>query len=220
MPPTRQGQAEFEQTLIDALKKKNIAESISNIILETITSALNDKFSYYDSKIAQLEAEVSELRTKFADSNSIPAEGIGQKSIQLQLDSVQQHSRNNNLRIVRVPEADDQNLNKRVYDIIKDRMKIKIDESDIVAAYRVGQKVDNKPRHVLVSFKDNAVKMDVYKNKRLLKGTSSVIKEDLTAFRLKALRAAADKHGYKNVWSVNGNLFLKTSKGVEKINLS
>nr|CAI5843337.1 unnamed protein product [Callosobruchus analis] len=168
MPPTRQGQAEFEQTLIDALKKKNIAESISNIILETITSAQNDKFSYYDSKIAQLEAEVSELKTKFADSNSIPAEGIGQKSIQLQLDSVQQHSRNNNLRIVRVPEADDQNLNKRVYDIIKDRMKIKIDESDIVAAYRVRQKVDNKPRHVLVSFKDNAVKMDVYKNKRLL----------------------------------------------------
>nr|CAI5816944.1 unnamed protein product [Callosobruchus analis] len=93
MPPTRQGQAEFEQTLIDILTKKNIGECISNIILETITSALNDKFSYYDNKIAQLEADVSELKTKFGDSNSMPAEGIGQKSIQLQLDSVQQHFR-------------------------------------------------------------------------------------------------------------------------------
>nr|CAI5816943.1 unnamed protein product [Callosobruchus analis] len=100
---------------------------------------------------------------------------------------------------MRVPEADDQILNKRVYEIIKDRMKIKIDESDIMAAYRVGQKVDNKPRHVSGSFKNSAVKMDVYTNKRLLKGTNFVTKEDLTAFRLKSLRAAADKHDYKNV---------------------
>nr|CAI5862648.1 unnamed protein product [Callosobruchus analis]CAI5865949.1 unnamed protein product [Callosobruchus analis] len=61
--------------------------------------------------------------------------------------------------------------------------------------------------------------MLVYNKKKMLKGTRMVIKEDLTARRLKIVKTASDKYGFKNVWTVNGKIFGKTEKGVEKLGL-
>nr|CAH7751622.1 unnamed protein product [Callosobruchus chinensis] len=102
--PTRQSQADFEQTLIDALKKKNVADSISNVILQTVTAALNDKFNYYDDKIAQLETEIANLKlTNERNVGDTPVEGMHQKTMEQKLDNVQQHIKNNNLRLMQVP---------------------------------------------------------------------------------------------------------------------
>nr|CAH7748125.1 unnamed protein product [Callosobruchus chinensis] len=78
-------------------------------------------------------------------------------------------------------------------------MKVNIDKMDITAAYRVGQKVNNRPRHILITFRHNVSKMSTYNKKRLLKGTKMVIKEDLTTSRLYVLETASDKYGYRNV---------------------
>ncbi|CAH1994250.1 unnamed protein product [Acanthoscelides obtectus] len=110
--PTRQGQADFEQTLIDALKKKNVAESISNIILRTITSTLNDKFKYYDDKIAQLEAEIVNLKSNKNETQDIATEDT-QRNVQQKLDNIQQHIKNNNIRLMQVPEAEGENLSEK-----------------------------------------------------------------------------------------------------------
>lgn len=90
--------------------------------------------------------------------------------------------------------------------------------TDIIAAYRVGQKSNNRPRYNVVTFRDNKLKMDIYNKKKMLKGTKIVIKEDLTVDRLKIVKEASEKHGFKNVWTVNGNIFVKSNNKVEKIN--
>nr|CAI5829809.1 unnamed protein product [Callosobruchus analis] len=196
--PTSKGQDDFEQTLIDALKKKDVAESITNIILRTITSTLNNKFKYYDEKIAQLENEIINLKSGKGDfQNNSKGEAI-QKN---------------------VPEADDENLSEKVYQIFKDKMKVDINRSEITAAYRVGRQNGNKPRHILVSFKDNCIKMAAYNKKKMLKGSKIIIKEDLTIPRLKVVKNASEKYGFKNVWTVNGHIFARSDKGVEKIHL-
>nr|CAH7754371.1 unnamed protein product [Callosobruchus chinensis] len=219
--PTRQSQADFEQTLIDALKKKNVADSISNVILQTVTAALNDKFNYYDDKIAQLETEIANLKlTNERNVGNTPVEGMHQKTMEQKLDNVQQHIKNNNLRLMQVPEAEGENLLDKVYDVFTNKMKVDINKSEITAVYRVGRRNDTKPRHVLVSFNDNSIKMAAYNKKKFLKGTKIVIKEDLTLHRLKAVKVASEKFGFKNVWTVNGNIFVKTEKGVEKFSVS
>nr|CAH7762044.1 unnamed protein product [Callosobruchus chinensis] len=43
------------------------------------------------------------------------------------------------------------------------------------------------------------------------------MKEDLTALRLGIVKEASDKYGFKNVWTLNGNVFAKTNSGVERI---
>nr|CAH7731139.1 unnamed protein product [Callosobruchus chinensis] len=37
----------------------------------------------------------------------------------------------------------------------------------------------------------------------MLQGIRLVMKEDLTALRLKIVKTASDKYGFKNVWTVN-----------------
>nr|CAH7714511.1 unnamed protein product [Callosobruchus chinensis] len=215
---TRKNQADFESTLMDALKKKSIAESISRMILETITSSLKEKFNYYDSKITELEKEVSCLKSKLNDTVNIQ-DNVDHKKVEQKVDNIQQHIRNNNLRIMSVPEAAGENLTEKVYDIFTNKMKVEINKSEIIAAYRVGRKLDDKPRQILVTFQDNAIKMLTYNRKRFLKGSNIVIKEDLTVLRLNIMNAASEKYGYRNVWSTNGAIFAKTGNGVEKLSL-
>nr|CAH7748111.1 unnamed protein product [Callosobruchus chinensis] len=74
-------------------------------------------------------------------------------------------------------------------------MKVEINKSEIVAAYRVGRKLDDKPTQILVTFLDNAIKMLTYNRKRFF------------------------KYGYRNDWSTNGAVFAKTGNGVEKLSL-
>nr|CAH7729424.1 unnamed protein product [Callosobruchus chinensis] len=215
---TRKNQADFESTLMDALKKKSIAESISKMILETIASSLKEKFDYYDSKITELEKEVSCLKWKLNDTVNIQ-DNVDHKKVEQKVDNIQQHIRNNNLRIMSVPEAAGENLTEKVYDIFTNKMKVEINKSEIIAAYRVGRKLDDKPRQILVTFQDNAIKMLTYNRKRFLKGSNIVIKEDLTVLRLNIMNAASEKYGYRNVWSTNGAIFAKTGNGVEKLSL-
>nr|CAH7764617.1 unnamed protein product [Callosobruchus chinensis] len=143
-----------------------------------------------------------------------------QKTMEQKLDKVQQHIKNNNLRLMQVPEAEGENLLDKVYDVFTNKMKVDINKSEITAVYRVGRRNDTKPRHVLVSFNDNSIKMAAYNKKKFLKGTKILIKEDLTLHRLKAVKVASEKFGFKNVWTVNGNIFVKTEKGVEKFSVS
>nr|CAH7722632.1 unnamed protein product [Callosobruchus chinensis] len=165
----------------------------------TVTAALNDKFNYYDDKIAQLETEIANLKlTNERNVGDTPVEGMHQKTMEQKLDNVQQHIKNNNLRLMQVPEAEGENLLDKVYDVFTNKMKVDINKSEITAVYR----------------------MAAYNKKKFLKGTKIVIKEDLTLHRLKAVKVASEKFGFKNVWTVNGNIFVKTEKGVEKFSVS
>lgn len=217
--PTRQGLIDFEQNLIEVLKKENVADRISNIILSTITSQLSQKFKTYDEKIIKLEEEIILLKNLNNEINETKTEDK-QRIVEKKLDNVQQHIKNDNLRLIQIPEADDENVHEKVFNIFKNKMNVDINKSNIAAAYRVGKKNENKPRHVVVVFNDNSTKMRVYNKKKSLKGTKIVIKEDLTVSRVKTVREASEKYGFKNVWTVNGHIFARTDQGVEKINLN
>nr|CAH7727250.1 unnamed protein product [Callosobruchus chinensis]CAH7764659.1 unnamed protein product [Callosobruchus chinensis] len=70
------------------------SSSISNVILQTVTAALNDKFNYYDDKIAQLETEIANLKlTNERNVGDTPVEGMHQKTMEQKLDNLQQHIR-------------------------------------------------------------------------------------------------------------------------------
>ncbi|CAH1961695.1 unnamed protein product [Acanthoscelides obtectus] len=60
--PTK-NQAEFERSLVEALRSNNIANAISEAIITNITRKLAEKFHYYVTKIASLEAEIQLLKT-------------------------------------------------------------------------------------------------------------------------------------------------------------
>nr|CAI5820100.1 unnamed protein product [Callosobruchus analis] len=187
--PTR-NQSEFERSLIDALRSNNVANAISEAIISTITKKLADKLHYYDTKIASLEAKITLLK----------------------VDSLQQQTKNNNNRLIGVKKTPNENTQVIVQEILNSRLKMNVDDTLITAAYSVGQKSNAKARHIVVMLRDNKIKNATYSKKRMLKGSGIVMKE-----RLKVVKEASEKYGFKNVWTVNGVVFAKTDKGVEKV---
>lgn len=217
--PTRQ-QAEFERSLIEALRQKDISNAISELIITNISSKLSEKFEEYDNRISQLETEISNLKLKI-DSSTPENDNIvsEHKKVAKKLESVQQHSKMNNIRLMGVKETDGENISDRVLAMFRDKLNINCD-GQIQTIFRVGKKSGERPRHVIVAFKDIDSKINVYKRKSHFKGTPYVLKEDLTPERVKIVQDASTKYGFKNVWTFNGNIFAKTDNGVEKIFVS
>ena len=48
-----------------------------------------------------------------------------------------------------------------------------------------------------------------FSKEKLLKGKGISITESLTRFRMKKLEEAREKHGFKNVWSIDGRIMFK-----------
>lgn len=222
MPATRQ-QIEFEKSLIEALSSQKVTTAIVDALIMSLTSKLAEKFNQYENKIASLETKVTKLETeitKLKESNNLYSPVSIEKdknSLSQKVDILQQNAKNNNIRIFGLKETDDENLLLKVNELFINKLKISLNKNDIVSTYRVGQKTANRPRHVIVTFKDNLSKHNIFNKKKLLRGCNIVFKEDLTVDRLKIVKSASEKFGYKNVWTVNGIVYAKTTNGVEKI---
>lgn len=215
--PTRQ-QADFEKCLVEALRSPNVASAISEAIISNITKKLAEKFNYYDTKISALEAEIKLLKS--AD-NSVKEPFLADEQMKYiqKVDLLEQRTKNNNIRIMGLKEQNNENTYDVVKNLIEQQFKVRMEDGDITAAYRVNQNTAGRPKHVVITFKDNKIKNKIFRLKKMLKGSKIVMKEDLTTERLKVMKDASDKYGFKNVWSSNGIIYAKTDNGVEKISL-
>lgn len=215
--PTRQ-QADFEKCLVEALRSANVASAISDAIINNISKRLAEKFNYYDAKISALEAEILMLKS---NNKNIEIHSTNEDHIQVKqkVDSLEQRAKNNNIRLMGVNETENENTMDRVKNILEKKLKLSFDDADIVSCYRVNQKNSNRPKHVLITLRDNQVKNRIYGMKKMFKGTGIVMKEDLTINRLKVVKATSEKYGFKNVWTFNGVIYAKTETGVEKIDV-
>lgn len=214
---TRQSQADFEQSLRHALLNKDVIKEIAEILIGSIIDKLRDKFVYYDDKINRLETEILELKNIIEQKDTKNVDISAQKQLQEKVDNIQQQTKINNLRLVGFKEQSDEHLMDNVVKLLNEKMNCNINSHDIVSVYRTGTIRNDKPRHVVIKFCDNACKMKIYNNKKSLKGTGLVLKEDLIHSRVLMVQKASDKYGFKNVWTINGIIFAKTNNGVQKI---
>lgn len=223
--PTRQ-QVEFERSLIDVLKSQSVADAICDALIKTISNKFSERFNYFDAKIKSLEAEIELLKSTKNNANDNVKNIItseDQTRLEQKMDNLEQHAKRNNIRLMGLSET--KNNNNNILDTVKDLFvnKLKVNstsiENELLVAYRVGQQseTNDKPRHIIVTFSNTSTKNLIYTKKRMLKGTGLVIKEDLTVKRLAIVKDAAEKYGFKNVWTFNGIVFAKTEKGVEKM---
>ena len=74
-----------------------------------------------------------------------------------------------------------------------------------------------KSRAIIVRFASMRKRIEVYRNKKNLKGKKIVVTESLTAVRLDLLNKAKDKFGLKNVWSAEGRIFARSDGNIVNI---
>nr|CAI5847533.1 unnamed protein product [Callosobruchus analis] len=182
-----------------------LVQKVTNSITKTLEARfveLEQKVESYSSVVKELKEETGLLRYE-------------NESLLQKLDDIDQAHRANNLRLFQVKENAQENTVEKVINILNSHLGITVKNNDLLSCTRTGKQVNNRTRGILLKLASSSMKLEIYKKKKLLKGTGVVIKEDLTDNRLKLMDAAIEKTSFRNVWFYNGSIYaLKGGKRV------
>ena len=132
--------------------------------------------------------------------------------------------RRNNLRIYGIPESEgnraepetQEQCEKKVLSLLRSKLKLDIRLEDMEVAHRLGRRQPDRqtPRGIIVRFLSRRAREAVIRARRNLRGTRTVIVEDLTPRAYTLLcRVKDDREVCREAWSRNGAVFMKTVSG-------
>lgn len=168
---------------------------------ESISKHLDGKFAKMDQAINMFMEKVNENCKKI-------------DKLEVTQDENEQQARLNNLRIYGIPEPENETQEQTEHQLLKmfkNKLKLDIKTSDIDRCYRIGVHKRDITRPIFVRFISFKNRSSVFQNKKMLKNTGFVIKEDLTRIRSSLLKKAVEKYGTKNVWTQNGKVFYSSN---------
>lgn len=178
-------------------------EVISNAVKEAVAAALLSIINPLEERIAALEA-------KAAKADDLE-KSIARLSIKC--NDNEQYSRRQNVRIYGFIEEEGEDCIKKIVDLSKGKMDIRLEASDIDKAHRVGKPRLDKPRAIIVKFKSHSDKTRLIKARKNLKGSVYYINEDLTKVNQELLFTARKNCTFvSSAWSIDGKIFAKRSQ--------
>jgi hypothetical protein len=112
---------------------------------------------------------MSEIQKQVADNEIIPKEALQMSNYN------QQYSRKFNIKIMNYPEKKDEKIRDIfVKDIVKDKLNVKVDPSEIQAIHRIPGKI-GEARPVIVKLVNSEVKYRIMRAKKNLPKKETVI---------------------------------------------
>lgn len=215
--PFTKGQVEDIQEILnnhvkDLFKNEGflneIVKGLSNVILQK----LSEEIDSLKTDIRSLKVQNEEL---IQTNHSLKQELDVQK---VNLDRQEQYSRRNCIRIYGIPEDKGENTDDKVLSLFKNKMNLNVSIGDLDRTHRVGAVPGDKSgtrsklmhRPIIVKFVSYQARNLVFSNKKLLKGTGKIIREDLTKIRLQLLKSAINKFGTPNVWTSDGRIIINS----------
>lgn len=113
-----------------------------------------------------------------------------------------------------VPEEKGEDAIMTVTNVVANKLRIAEFRSDSVSrAHRLGRSVENRPRPLLVKFKDVSVRDKVWFTKSKLKGTGITQAEFLTKNRHSVFLKARQRFGVNKCWTRDGVIHVLAPDG-------
>ncbi|KAK5650538.1 hypothetical protein RI129_001567 [Pyrocoelia pectoralis] len=166
-------------------------------LFNSMITRMNDLI---DTRIKNYETEVTVLKLKLEETE----------------DRLEAQERRNIIRIFGVPENASEDTDKLVVDLCRNKLNVDLSLNDIDCSHRLKSKV-GEHRPIIVKLCRRNVKNLIFRAKTRLKGTKTIIREDLTPKRLQLVKEAMAKVGNRNVFTSNGNIFIKVNN-IQKVN--
>lgn len=202
MPKNKDETIDLQTTIKTLVNKICTSDEFINEITASIAASVCKKYediikrlendnAFLSSKVEQHEETICILKSKF--------------------ENLDQKFRNKSIILYGVKESRSENITKIVLDLANDKLKANIKDYDIEASYRLGKSHRaNKHRPIIVYFTTVHTKQKIYNNKKYLKNTGIVMREDLAPDRLEILKLAVENVGQNGqVWTSNGRIFVK-----------
>lgn len=178
---------------------------LENLILK-ISSAVVEKLEVKFNKLEKLIEKCSNLESNV---NNLLKDN---EDLFKKFDSLEQYTRRNSVRIFGMEEKKDEIVEDSVLEVFNKQLGPEcIDRCHRIGSYSQSNQTDLKrarPRAIIVKFCSYRYRDTVFRNKKKLRGSKIAIKEDLTKCRVDLLNCAAEKFGFKNVWSRDGAINL------------
>lgn len=126
------------------------------------------------------------------------------------VDDLDRFNRNNALLFTGIPESDNEDCTEVILSITNSVMKINdISKNSIQLCHRLGARKSTGCRPILVRFNDIRLRNTVWKDKKNLRASTTVIHEFLTRVRQSIFAVARRHFGINNCWTQDGIIFVK-----------
>ena len=176
-------------------------------------------------KVTEIHAKMTVLETNLSRQNAIIED---QKNLINQTlkwtNKNEQYSRRNNLKIYGLERGENENCRLAVSNLITNILGIPLKEGDIATAHPLPRRNDRndgdqnaqeRPLPVIVQFSSAARdrRDEALKRRKQLKGSKTVIYEDLTEMNSKLMKSVKNHPEIKNAWSHKGRVMGITKAG-------
>lgn len=192
--------------IMEALKSDVFMQNLSHLISKTVSTEIEKVLKKQNETLINLEKNYQKLNENYND-------------LKLQVERTEWYSRRNNLRVLGVPEIENEDTVDVMLNILHDKLNlINITKYDIEGLHRIGaRKKGSKHRTIMVRFANYRIRNEVYKAKSKLKGSKMSVKEDLTPRRLGIFMKACAEFNFRNVWTSEGITYVNYNNQVYKL---
>lgn len=220
---------ELKETLRNEITKvlltAPVIDQIVDSVYETVCKRLEEKISQnvHDGLKLELESKKRELNEMKDRMDKLEKRLVKDEA---EAESLEQYTRRNSLRIYGLPESPNEDTDKAVLQLFKDKLKLDLLPSDLDRSHRVtprprdsdseSRSSGDRPRAMIVKFARYNSRMLVYQAKSKLQGSKIFIKEDLTSTRQRIVSACIGKikeNRVKRVWTHDGRVLVLSTDG-------
>ncbi|XP_052753522.1 uncharacterized protein LOC128202459 [Galleria mellonella] len=195
--------------------------------MESIQESLEQMKEHFSSKMAAFQEDLhkastapitlASLATDFSDfkSSILATLKILQQQVEViakQQDQLEMRSRRKILLVHGVQDSG-KDTSSEVIKIITERLNLPITEDSISRSHRMGRKSGEKPRPILVKFRNLEIKDKVWFSKTGLKNSGITFSEFLTKGRHVAFMAARKHFGISKCWTRDGSVIVDGPDG-------
>lgn len=198
-------QTEVKTLVSEMFSSQNFIQKMTEAVSQVITSRLDDRLKLLEEQNAVSVSKIKDLENIVAEQR-------------LEIDNMQQLSKLNSLYFIGIPndkKSDDPT--QEVINLLSNKFSSSNISSESFSCYRLGKFMENKSRPVIVKFTSVNVRNGILRNKSTLKGSTIVVRENLTRLRLELLKKAKVKYGDRNVWTRNGNILVKDGGKIRRL---
>ena len=129
-------------------------------------------------------------------------------------DALEMRSRRKIILMHGIPESKNEHVASVVAKVFSDHIGMPdINANHFSRCHRLGRINNNKPRPVLIKFKDATSKNKIWFAKTGLKKTGITMSEFLTKDRHKAFMLARQRYGINKCWTKDGNIYVIEDNG-------
>lgn len=193
--------------------------------LEDLTAHFNTRMLEFQKQLngsnSSTTSPTSGIQIQFNAFRSFVMTALENLQLQMELlskqsDAMEMRTRQKILLLHGVPEVANEDVPECVSKVLVERLKVlHISTTSFSRCHRMGRPSANKPRTILLKFRDKILRDRVWSSKTNLKGSGFTLSEFLTQPRHKTFLAARQHFGVTKCWTQNGSIIVRDEDGLK-----